>query len=203
MPNAFRHAPAGDHVGHGVLACNRYVAHIVHDLAHAGAQLLDRFGLHAFFATNVPVHHTLLRVAQAVALGDGDHIVQLVHVQVAAGAIVVLQQGHHGLVPAIQHFAFARIGGIEVDAALGATDRRTTHAELYLHGLGKALHFATIEALAHARTTTRCTAAQAVDHHPAPRTGGRIGPLEDDLGGALLKALQGITHHFLFGSGRM
>jgi hypothetical protein len=195
VAHAFCHAPAGDHVRHGIFAGHGHVVGVIHHFAHARAELGDGLALNDLIGPDVAVHHTFLWVPQTVAFGDGDHVMEFIHVQVATRAVVGLQQGHHGLVPAVQYGVLARVRRVEVDAALGTTDRRSAHAELHFHGLGQALHFALVQTLAHAGATTGRAAAQAVDHHPAFRAGGGIVPFEYDLGGTLLKAAQGFTHH--------
>ena len=142
----------------------------------------------------VPVDHAFLRMPQAVALGDRNHLMHLVDVQVAAGAVVGLEQRRHRLVPAPQHVVLARIGRIEVDARLGAADGRAGDAELDLHGLGQRLDLAPVQPGAHARAAAGSATAQRIDDDPA--LGRRLGvvPFEDDLGRLVLEAIQQFFH---------
>ena len=191
VQHRFGDAPAGDQVGDHVLALRvRRVARVLDDLGHAQAQLADLLDALALARLEVAVDHAFLRMPQAVALGDRDHLVHLVDVQVAAGAVVGLEQRRHGLVPAAQHAVLARVGRVEVDARLGAADGRAGDGELDLHRLGQRLDLAPVEPLAHARAAAGGAAAQRVDDDPALGGGLGVVPLEDDLGGLVFEAVQ-------------
>ena len=83
--------------------------------------------------------------------------------------------------PAAQHLVAPRIGRIEVDARLGAADRRPGDGELHLHCLGEGLHLAPVQPDAHPCTAAGRAAAQRVDDRPAPRAGLGVCPLKNNL----------------------
>lgn len=68
---------------------------------------------------------TFLRMPQAVGLGDRDDLGHLVDIEIAAGAVVGAQQRCDSGEPAAEDLVLARVGRIEVDAGLGAADRRS------------------------------------------------------------------------------
>ncbi len=123
----------------------------------------------------------LLRVPEAIFLRDGDYLVQFVHVQVAAGAVVVFEERAHGFVPPLQHPPLPRIGGVEVDARLGAPDGRPGHRKFHLHGFGQRFYLVAVQALAHAGASASRPAAKRVDNRPSFSLGLGVFPLEDNL----------------------
>ncbi len=127
------------------------------------------------------VDDALLRVPQPQFLGDGDNILELVHIEVTARAVVVLEQGKGSAVPAAQHFLTPRVGGVKIDARLGTADGGAGDGKFDLHDLGEGHHFVFGEAFAHARAATGSAVAQTVDDDPAFSPRGFVLPFEDNL----------------------
>jgi hypothetical protein len=62
------------------------------------AELLNFLGLGGAV---MAVDYAFLRVPEAVVFGERDYLVDFVHVEVAAGAVVSFKQRNDGLVPAL------------------------------------------------------------------------------------------------------
>jgi hypothetical protein len=136
------------------------------------------------------VHDALLRVPETERLGDGDDVLEFVHVQVAARAVVVFEDGKNGLVPTAQHLVSAGVFWVEVNARLGAANVWASDGELDFHGLGQRHDLLFREALAHAGAAASCPIAERIDDDPTTGAGFGIVPFKHDFRGFVLVLLK-------------
>ena len=124
------------------------------------AQLPDALHLFGILGIEMAIEDPFLRMPNTAILSDGNDLVDLVHVHVPTCAVVRLQQGRDGRIPAPQHTFFSR--GSEGSNAIPdlAPPICGPLTEADLHGLGETFHFSAVEPRVHARTTARCAAAQ-------------------------------------------
>ena len=196
MAHGFRHAIAGDHVRHTVSdapAIGKEIR-ILHHLADALAQAADAPHLLGFVGLEMAIEDALLGMPDPTGLGHRNDLEARVDIEVPSGAIIMLEERGHGLVPAAQDALLAGVGRIEIDAALGASDLGSADGEFDLHRLGEGDHLIAIEALPHAGATAGRAAAQAVDDDPSPGLRFGIRPFEDDFRGAGAVLVEKLLH---------
>ena len=196
VPDGFRNAESGDEIGHPVADSPtiRQEFGILHHLAHPLPEVPDAPYLLCLIGFEMAVEHPFLGMPDATGLRHRNHFLAGVDVEVASGSIVVLEQGGDRLIPAAQNALLSGVVRVEVYAALGPADLRSTHGELDFHRLGERDDLAPVQARAHPGSSAGCTASEAVDHHPT--TGFRLGvrPFEDDFGWTLAVAVEQILH---------
>ena len=196
VPDGFRNTVSGNEIGHPVAdsPAVRQEFGILHHLAHPLPKVPDAPHLLRLIRLEMAVEYPLLWMPDATGLRHRNHFLAGVDVEVASGSIVVLEQGGDRLIPAAQNALLSGVVRVEVYAALGPADLRSTHGELDFHRLGERDDLAPVQARAHPGSSAGCTASEAVDHHPT--TGFRLGvrPFEDDFGWTLAVAVEQILH---------
>src|SRR5690606_37094922 len=117
MLDSFRNAITRAHGRDSILAVDRRGETLILDrFYHTLAQLTDTINLLRLSRLKMAVEYPFLGMPHTDILGEGYHFGDLVHIQVAARTVVILQQGHHRGVPPAEDTILPAVFRIEIDA---------------------------------------------------------------------------------------
>ena len=178
----------GDQVRHSItyIRFSRQIFCVLHDFGTPVAQLAQQIYLLSLGSFQMPPDNPFLRMPQAQIFGYRNYVLDLIHIQIASRTVIMFQNGQGCLIPLFEHLVPVGVIRVEVDTALGTTNRRTANTELHFHNLGQRDYFSPGEALSHAGSTSGSTVSQRVNDDPALGAGFLIVPFKHDLGLFLL-----------------
>ena len=183
MTHSLSHTPTRNHIGDGIILTQIGRQSLIGN-RQQNPRLQTRNRSQLLFRTvrcQMSIHNPFLRMQNAQICRHRNHLVNLIHIEVAPGSIIVLQQRTHCLIPTLQHPFFARIGRIKIDTAFCTTNWRTRNRKFHFHRLGQTLHFALIKTLAHPSSTAGSTPTQRINHNPTFRFGFTVLPSKYNL----------------------
>ena len=163
------------------------------DLCFAtGVEAADLLGGVFAVLPAVAAADAFLRVTDADDLaGECGGFAHFIDIDIATGAVAVLEVRADVVVPAFEHAAFLGgvLGGIKADDALAAADGGAADLELHAHGLGEEDGFFGGGFGVHACAAAGCAAQERIDAQPAHGIGLAIVPFDQNAGSPFIETL--------------